>query len=67
MPKENIVEYFYNKRSELVSLRFRDILLAKAIADIHRYYRNNRFDRKEKIMIEDEIYRLTERKKYFGV
>lgn len=37
MTKEHIIEYLYAKRSELFSLRFRDILLAKAVADIHRH------------------------------
>lgn len=37
MTKENLASYFYDKRSELLDLRFRDLLLAKAVADIHRY------------------------------
>jgi len=36
-PKENIVSYLYEKRSELRRMRFRDLLLAKAVADIHRH------------------------------
>jgi hypothetical protein len=37
MSKENLVSYLYGKRAEVSRLRFRDVLLAKAIADIHRY------------------------------
>ena len=37
MSKENLIDYLDDKKSELKDLRFRDALLAKAIADIHRY------------------------------
>jgi len=37
MTKDNIVNYLCDKRLEIFSLRFRDILLAKAVADIHRH------------------------------
>ena len=37
MAKENLIRYFYAKRTELQHLRFRDILLAKAVTDIHRH------------------------------
>jgi hypothetical protein len=37
MPKENLLAYLYDKRTEVTRLRFRDVLLAKAIADIHRF------------------------------
>ncbi len=36
MPKENIVKYLNNKIHEIQYLNFRDILLAKAVADIFR-------------------------------
>ncbi len=37
MSKENLIDYLDDKKSELKDLRFRDALLVKAIADIHRY------------------------------
>ena len=37
MSNENFIEYLYQKRSEIKNLRFRDLLLAKAVTDIHRY------------------------------
>lgn len=37
MAKENFFHYIYDKRSELQQLRFRDILMARAITDIHRH------------------------------
>ena len=37
MVKENFFRYIYDKRSELQQLRFRDILMARAITDIHRH------------------------------
>ena len=37
MTKENVIDYLDNKKSELKDLRFRDVLLGKAVADIHRY------------------------------
>ena len=37
MVKEKFFRYLYDKRSELQQLRFRDILMAKAITDIHRH------------------------------
>lgn len=37
MPKENLIDYLSDKKSELKELRFRDALLAKAVADIHRH------------------------------
>jgi len=37
MARENFFRYIYAKRSELQQLRFRDILMAKAITDIHRH------------------------------
>ena len=37
MAKENFFRYIYAKRSELQELRFRDILMAKAVTDIHRH------------------------------
>ena len=37
MTKENLIDYLDEKKSELKDLRFRDALLAKAVADIHRY------------------------------
>lgn len=37
MPKENFLDYLYEKRTELNHLGFRDLLLAKAVTDIHRY------------------------------
>ena len=37
MVKEYLMRYLYTKRSEPQQLRFRDILLAKAVTDIHRH------------------------------
>ena len=37
MSKENFIDYLDDKKSELKDLRFRDVLLAKAFADILRY------------------------------
>ena len=37
MSKENLIDYLDDKKSELIDLRFRDALLAKAVTDIHRY------------------------------
>lgn len=37
MPKENFFQYIYSKKNELRHLRFRDVLMAKAITDIHRH------------------------------
>ena len=37
MNKGNLFRYFYDKRSELRHLRFRDILLARTVLDIHRH------------------------------
>lgn len=37
MARENFFRYIYAKRSELQQLRFRDILMARAITDIHRH------------------------------
>lgn len=37
MIKENFIRYVYDKRSELQHLRFRDILMARAVTDIHRH------------------------------
>ena len=43
MTKDNIVDYLYDKRLEIFSLRFRDMLLAKVVADIHRYSLKQQF------------------------
>ena len=37
MHKENILDYIKSKQSELKHLRFRDILLARAVSGIHRH------------------------------
>ena len=41
--KKNLFSYLASKRSELKDLRFKDILLAKAVVDIHRHTKHTQF------------------------